>query len=80
MEKRASFSIWYFLDTLAKHGVKAITAEGQSFNPERHEAIGVVSDPTSPSDTVVRVEQKGYTFGDKLLRPARVIVNKQMDK
>lgn len=63
-----------FVDALAKHGVRPIQAQGQSFDPELHEAAGAVRQPGLPPGTVVRVEQKGYTVGDKLLRPARVLV------
>ena len=63
-----------FVDALAKHGVRPIQAQGRPFDPELHEAAGAVHHPALPPGTVVRVEQKGYTVGDKLLRPARVLV------
>lgn len=63
-----------FADALAKHGVRPIQAQGQPFNPELHEAIGAVPNSMLPPGTVVRVERKGYTIGDRLLRPARVLV------
>lgn len=58
----------------AKHDVKAIDAWGKPFDPRLHEAIGVVPHPKFPPNTVVKVEQKGYLHGDKLLRPAQVVV------
>ena len=60
--------------TLLKHDVQPFDAEGQPFNPERHEAIGVHNQPGLPANTIVHVSQPGYTIGDKVLRPARVIV------
>jgi molecular chaperone GrpE len=57
-----------------KYGVKAIDAWGEPFDPRLHEAIGVVLHPKFPPNTVVRVEQKGYLYRDKLLRPAQVLV------
>ena len=63
-----------FVDALAKQGVRPIQAQGRPFDPELHEAAGAVHHPALPPGTVVRVEQKGYTVGDKLLRPARVLV------
>jgi molecular chaperone GrpE len=63
-----------FVDALAKHGVRPIQAQGQPFDPELHEAAGAVLRPALPPGTVIRVEQEGYTVGDKLLRPARVLV------
>lgn len=61
-----------FADALAKHGVGVIQAQGQPFDPEWHEAVGAIPHPMLSPGTVVRVEQKGYTFHDRLLRPARV--------
>jgi molecular chaperone GrpE len=59
----------------SKYDVKAIDAWGKPFDPRLHEAIGVARDhPKLPPNTVVRVEQKGYLYGDKLLRPAQVLV------
>ena len=58
----------------ADHGVKAIDAWGKPFDPRLHEAIGVMSHPKFAPNTVVKVEQKGYLYGDKLLRPAQVVV------
>jgi len=58
----------------AKYDVKAIDAWGKPFDPRLHEAIGVVPHPKFPLNTVVKVEQKGYLHGDKLLRPAQVVV------
>jgi molecular chaperone GrpE len=57
-----------------KYEVKAIDAWGKTFDPRLHEAIGVVRQPKIPPNTVVRVEQKGYLYRDKLLRPAQVLV------
>ena len=58
----------------SKYSVKAIDAWGKPFDPELHEALGVVPPSKFPPNTVVRVEQKGYLYRDKLLRPARVLV------
>ena len=58
----------------AKYNVKAIDAWGRPFDPRLHEALGVERHPKAPPNTVVRVERKGYLYGDKLLRPAQVVV------
>jgi molecular chaperone GrpE len=58
----------------AKYDVKAVDAWGQPFDPRLHEALGVERHPKVPPNTVVRVERKGYLCGDKLLRPAQVVV------
>ncbi len=55
---------------LAVHGVKPIEAEGQKFDPHKHQAMFEVPDPTRPEGTVVQVVQAGYAIGDRVLRPA----------
>jgi molecular chaperone GrpE len=61
---------------LAKHGVKPIEAEGQKFDPHRHQAMFEVPDPSRPEGTVVQVVQTGFAIGDRVLRPAMVGVSK----
>lgn len=61
---------------LANHGVKQIEAEGQKFDPHRHQAMFEVPDPTRPEGTVVQVVQAGFAIGDRVLRPAMVGVAK----
>jgi molecular chaperone GrpE len=65
-----------FRQTLAKHGVRSFEAQGRPFDPERHEAVSVLHRPDLPPNTVVHIIQPGYTIDDKVLRPARVVVNK----
>ena len=61
---------------LAKHGVKPIEAEGEKFDPHKHQAMFEVPDPTRPEGTVVQVVQTGFAIGDRVLRPAMVGVAK----
>jgi molecular chaperone GrpE len=61
---------------LAKHGVKPISAEGEKFDPHRHQAMFEVPDPTRPEGTIVQVVQTGYSIGERVLRPAMVGVAK----
>ena len=61
---------------LAKHGVRPIEAEGQKFDPHKHQAMFEVPDPTRPEGTVVQVVQAGFAIGDRVLRPAMVGVAK----
>lgn len=65
-------------DTLGKFGVAPVSALGQKFDPERHEAVGqekTSSETNGHEDgTVIREHQKGYTLHGRLLRPARVVV------
>ncbi|WP_092184153.1 nucleotide exchange factor GrpE [Devosia sp. YR412] len=61
---------------LAKHGVKPIEAEGQKFDPHKHQAMFEVPDPSKPEGTVVQVVQAGFAIGERVLRPAMVGVAK----
>jgi len=61
---------------LDQEGAEPIEALGQPFDPAWHEAIGTVPNGHAgvKPDTVVEVVEAGYRMGDRLLRPARVIV------
>ena len=63
------------LDTLSKEGLEVIDPEGETFDPEYHEAMMVVETDECPEDTVIDVVQKGYRFAGVLLRPAMVRVS-----
>lgn len=65
-----------FLDILGHHGVTEFGQRGEPFNPESHEALGITSDPALGNDAVAQVVQRGYTLRGRLLRPAKVMVNK----
>ncbi|MBA3457240.1 MAG: nucleotide exchange factor GrpE [Deltaproteobacteria bacterium] len=55
--------------------VTGVEAMGQPFDPNLHEAISQ-QESDSPPGTVVQVLQRGYKSGDRLLRPALVVVAK----
>jgi molecular chaperone GrpE len=63
-------------DVLTKHGVTAISAAGQPFDPGIHEAMLQVECDTQAPNTVVEEHNKGYLLFDRLLRPALVSVAK----
>ncbi|WP_454683795.1 nucleotide exchange factor GrpE [Ancylobacter moscoviensis] len=62
--------------TLGKHGVARIEAEGAKFDPNLHQAMFEVPNAEVPSGTVVQVIQPGYKIGERVLRPALVGVSK----
>jgi len=64
-------------DTLEKFNIKPFDATGEMFDPEKHEAVAQQEHDTYPANTVTAEVQKGYYLGDKLLRPARVIVARE---
>jgi molecular chaperone GrpE len=59
---------------LARHGVQRMGAVGEPFDPERHEAVAVRESAEDPPQHVAEVERSGATMGDRVLRPARVVV------
>jgi molecular chaperone GrpE len=61
---------------LARQGVQRIGAAGEQFDPERHEAVGVRYTDEAPDRTVVDVARSGFALGDRVLRPAEVIVSR----
>ncbi len=62
-------------DILIANDVKEIDAIGKEFDPVFHQSISVRKDETKESGVVLEVYQKGYTYKDKVLRPAMVIIN-----
>jgi len=58
---------------LERHGVTAIEADGK-FDPHVHEALLAQPSEEAESGAVLDVVQKGYKLGDRVVRPARVIV------
>ncbi len=65
-----------FLDTLKQHGLEAVQALGQEFDPNFHEAIGEQPTEGKKDQEVVQEYQKGYLLNGRLLRAAKVIVAK----
>jgi molecular chaperone GrpE len=64
------------LNTFEKHKIKKIEAEGQKFDPNLHQAMFEVENPSVEPGTVMQVVQTGYVLADRLLRPAMVGVAK----
>lgn len=62
-------------DILESNDVKEIEALGKEFDPMYHQSVTMRKDDTKESGIVLEVYQKGYTYKDKVLRPAMVIIN-----
>ena len=60
---------------LGEHGVRRYESLGESFDPDRHEAVSMGRNPDLPDQVVMQVVREGYTHGDHILRHAQVIVN-----
>lgn len=59
---------------LRRHGVVAIEAEGEVFDPAFHEAVSRQESGEVEEPTVAQELQKGYRLHERLVRPARVVV------
>jgi molecular chaperone GrpE len=64
------------LKALEKNGVKKFDPQGEKFDPNLHQAMYEVPDPSVPSGMVMQVIQPGYMIGERILRPALVAVSK----
>jgi molecular chaperone GrpE len=65
------------LSVLESKGVTVEDPQGAPFDPSRHQALSHEPIPGVKEGTVVEVYQKGYSYGDRLLRPALVKVAAQ---
>ena len=74
----AGFKLIYshLVETLKKFGVEEIETIGSEFNPNLHEALMTAHDETKPNEQVVDCLLKGYKLKGKVIRAAKVIVNK----
>jgi molecular chaperone GrpE len=64
------------MKSLEKNGIRKIEPQGEKFDPNLHQAMYEVPDPSVPSGTIVQVVQPGYVIGERILRPALVAVSK----
>ncbi len=63
-----------FCDLQNNLGITEIGQEGETFNPQFHEAVIHIEDPEKGENCVAAVLQKGYKIGDTVIRPAMVQV------
>ncbi len=74
MRQGLELTIRHFMHTLSMHDVHPIAALGKPFDPHYHEALSQIKSTQMPAGYVVQVVQQGYLYGERLLRPARVVV------
>jgi len=67
-----------FEQALTNVGVEAVPAIGAEFNPELHEAVDMVEADPGDDGKITAEYSRGYKFGERLLRPARVQVGKTL--
>ena len=65
-----------FETALDKFGISPIYPINETFDPEEHEAVSVISDIKGSDNDIVDVLQKGWRLHERVIRPARVIVVK----
>ena len=63
-------------DVLQKEGLRPMEVVGKPFDPNYHEALMQTEDDTYDSGVIVQETERGYLLNDKVIRPAKVIVNK----
>lgn len=68
------------LEALRRHGVEEYSSVETQFDPRKAEAISFVHTSEHKPGTVVSEVSKGYSCGDRVLRPARVVVAKEIDR
>jgi molecular chaperone GrpE len=59
---------------LDRQGAERIGTPGDQFDPERHEAVAVRASGDVPDRTIVEVQRSGFAHGDRVVRPAQVVV------
>jgi molecular chaperone GrpE len=62
-------------DALEKAGATTIDPHGEPFDPAEHEALMAQPDPTVDEGVVLQVHQRGFRLGDRVIRPARVVIS-----
>ncbi|MBB67771.1 nucleotide exchange factor GrpE [Alteromonas sp. KS69] len=65
-----------FLSTIEKFGLSLIDPQGETFNPDLHQAMSMQESADHAPNTVMAVMQKGYQINGRLLRPAMVMVSR----
>jgi molecular chaperone GrpE len=60
---------------LLQHGIENEGLVGKPFDPHRHEALSQGHDPAQPDHAILAIFQRGYRQGEKIIRPAKVVVN-----
>lgn len=62
------------LESLKTIGLEKMSPKGETFDPERHEAVSQMETQDAPDMTVLDVYKDGYLYHDRVIRPAQVVV------
>ena len=63
-----------FAKVLEENGIEIMNPVGETFDPEKHEAMSMVPSPEHDKNTIVDVFQKGYLLNGRVVRAAMVVV------
>lgn len=66
-----------FYEAFAKNNIERIVPAGELFDPNKHEAMGVIETDEVEPDHIAMVFQAGYLLHDRVIRPAMVQVAKK---
>ena len=66
--------------SLKSSGIVPIECDGESFDPDKHEALSMIDNDSLEPNSIIEVIQKGYSILDRTLRPSKVIVSKQSEE
>jgi len=64
------------LDALTRHGVQRFAKVGDMYDPHLHDIVQEVEESEGPSGQIIRVLRYGYAIGERILRPAHVVIKK----
>jgi molecular chaperone GrpE len=76
LQKGVQIVYGHLMDILKTHGVETIDSRGKQFDPSLHQAIMQQCQPDRPDGLVIEEYQRGYKLSGRVIRPAKVIVNK----
>lgn len=77
LKQGVEFTLKGLRDALEKAGLEEVKAQGQTFDPNYHQAVSEMEDGAAEPGSVLNELQKGYLLNQRLLRPAMVVVNKK---
>ena len=78
LREGTELTVKMFSDVMEKFNVERINPEGESFNPDFHQAMSMVPNAEMAPNTVMAVMQKGVSLNGRLIRPAMVVVSQAM--
>ncbi|MBU0646199.1 nucleotide exchange factor GrpE [Patescibacteria group bacterium] len=61
--------------TLSDFGAEPYGSPGDEFDPHLHDAIQEVNEPDQADQTIIQVTLRGWKMGEKIIRPAKVVIN-----